>query len=123
MRLKALHDPSLLNTEAEDFESVPASQIIAGVTGRGAAGEMPATGIEVSDVASMWKPAWLAAPQSFELPVFQDMQGRPQTMAEQLKCFRKKIDASLGWTGKVLGEKEIEFRAAAQAVLLFLSCT
>lgn len=123
-RARAERDPTILRGMAADFECVPPSQLIAGAARRKTSASPAPFGqrVNASDVSTFWRPTWLASPQSFEVPVVEDVQMRPQTMAEQLRSFRGKVDGSFSWAGKVLDEKETEFRAAAQAVLLSSGC-
>eukprot|EP00435_Cladocopium_sp_Y103_P023688 s2994_g5.t1 len=121
-RVQGQQDPRSLQATAPEFESVPPSQIIAGVPGRDLEGGVSqhGSGIQSDEcrISSMWKPSWLASPESFALPVFVDTQVTLQTMAAQMQSFRNKIDVTFGWAGKVLNDGEVEFRAAVQAVLL-----
>ena len=119
-RVQGLRDPHSLQRAAPDFELVPPSQIIAGMPAASFGAQISQAGAQEGEckVSTMWKPAWLASPESFELPVFVDTQVTSQTMAEQLERFRRKIDEAFGWAGKVLPDVEVGFRAAAQAVLL-----
>ncbi|CAJ1445064.1 unnamed protein product [Effrenium voratum] len=122
-RAEAERDPNILTQPAQDFERAPASQMGARLRGGSEAANAQRhstqeDGSQAIDIKSMWAPQWLAASQSFSLPVFEDTQPSPQSMAEQMQKFRKKIDDTFGWTGKLLDDSQIAFRAAAQAILL-----
>ena len=122
-RAEAERDPNILTQPAQDFERAPASQMGARLRGGSEAANAQRhstqeDGSQAIDIKSMWAPQWLAASQSFSLPVFEDTKPSPQSMAEQMQKFRKKIDDTFGWTGKLLDDSQIAFRAAAQAILL-----
>ena len=116
---KRQHPDPAQGRRMNDFELAPASQINAGQVSRApcpaSSGSCTVAG---NHNVQMWKPSWLAAPESFVMPVFEDIQLAPQSMAEQLQKFRQKVDATFGWDGKVLDERQLACRAAVQSALL-----
>ena len=80
---------------------------------------------EPYSILQLWQPDWL--PRLFDdvskVTVVPDICERPATLAEETLAFRRKVDCSGGWPGKVLTEPQTCFRAAAQTTLLPLAFT
>ena len=78
-----------------------------------------------SSILQLWQPDWL--PRLFDdvgtVTVVQDICERPATLAEETSAFRRKVDRSFGWHGKVLNDQQKSQRAAAQTTLQSLAST